>query len=48
MATIEELSKLVINGKKSKVKVMCEEMLKEGVDPLVVILISFAVDRSYI
>ena len=37
MATIEELSKLVINGKKSKVKVMCEEMLKEGVDPLDII-----------
>lgn len=37
MATIEDVSKLVIAGKKGKVKALCDHLLKEGVDPLEII-----------
>lgn len=37
MATIEDVSKLVIAGKKGKVKALCDHLLKEGVDPLDII-----------
>jgi 5-methyltetrahydrofolate--homocysteine methyltransferase len=37
MATIEDVGKLVIAGKKGKVKAICEYLLKEGADPLEII-----------
>ena len=37
MATIEDVSKFVIAGKKGKVKGLCDHLLKEGMDPLEII-----------
>ena len=37
MATIEDVGKFVITGKKGKVKGLCDHLLKKGMDPLEII-----------